>query len=173
MGSWSWRIRGGAKERERTRLCPSALLVSLVCHVMISCFSISWLCCWSGFVGLFSDNLWPFYQHQLFMFVDPITSFHPFPQPVSHPCPQHHPLYAPPILGSHGIHDCFSYLFGFWTFMELGGPEVVNFTRKLSSIFSIRILSSVFSPPSRLPYPLAFPPVSVFLLSVCLPFHVM
>jgi len=47
--------------------------------------------------------------------------------------------------------------------MELDDPEVVNFTRKPSSIVSTphSILSSVFSPLSCLPYTLAFPPVSV------------
>ena len=108
------------------------------------------------------------------MFVDPATFFFiPFLGRPPIPVPNIIHFMPPPVLGLLGIHDRFGYLFGFWAFMELDDPEVVNFTHKPSSIFSIRIPSSVFSPSSRLPYPLAFPPVSVFLLSVCLPFHVM
>jgi len=55
--------------------------------------------------------------------------------------------------------------------MDLGDPEVVNFTRKPSSILfasrSTRTLSSVFTPLSSL-LPLASPPASVFLHLACL-----
>ena len=44
---------------------------------------------------------------------------------------------TPSILSLLGMHDRFTYLFGFWTPMDLDEPEVANFTSKPSSIFFI------------------------------------
>jgi len=92
-----------------------------------------------------SDKSRPFQQLQHFAFVDSATSFYPFLQP--------------PILVINIIHFMPSSMLGSRRtlsrstpspiyFVEFDDPEVVNITRKPSSIFSasrpIRIISSVF-----------------------------
>jgi len=75
---------------------------------------------------------------------------------IPHPRCRHDPPYAFTMLG--WTLYFFTYLSGFWISMKLDDPGAVNFTCKPSSIFStphsMRVLSSVVSPLSRLPYPL-------------------
>lgn len=114
MGSWSWRIGGGAKECEQTRLCPSALHAFLVSCVMMLRFSVSSFHFSSDLIFSFPvDKSRPLKQLRHFAFVDSVVSFSPS-IPVADII-QFMPL---PILGLPGILCFFTYLFGFrrpWT----------------------------------------------------------
>jgi len=138
LGSWSWRTREGAKGRESACPCPPLSLLPWVFPCPgLSTFRVR------GFNCLFPS--FPLGR-------SPINITH---------------FMSSSMLGSRGILYLFIYLFDFWTLVEFGDPEVVNVTRKPSSIFSIshsiRIISFVFFPLSRFPYP-----VSVLLFTVCL-----
>lgn len=104
---------------------------------MILWFSISWLRCWSSF-SFFSSHLdtLPTSTSHVCRFSQSPVFIPSFDQSPVLPTNIIH-FMTPSIHGLLGIHDLFTYLFGFWTSMDLDEPEVANFTRKPPSIFFI------------------------------------
>lgn len=121
-----------------------------------------------------SDKSRSFQQLRHFAFVDSPASSHPFPQPIPHPLIIIIIHFMPSsMLGLRGILYRFTSL---PIYLVFGLPWNLAIQKSLilhsqpSSIFftprSIRIISSVFFPLSRLPYPVSFFPFTACLHSV-------